>query len=79
MSPFLGSKFSLATEYVSGADDKYEISNYNGDEVVKASFIDNVFDDMVRKVGDLGDVHTEALAADPRLQLVQQGQSLLLH
>ena len=30
-----------------------------------------VLDDFVREVGDLGDVHTEALATHFRLQLVQ--------
>ena len=48
MSPIFGTKFSFGAEYASGADDKYEITNYNKDKVVKASFIDNVFDDMVK-------------------------------
>ena len=48
MGAFAGTKFSLGAEYISGKDDTYEITNYNEDKVVKASFIDNVFDDMVR-------------------------------
>ena len=48
MAQFTGTKFSLGAEYISGKDDTYEIKNYNEDMVVKASFIDNVFDDMVR-------------------------------
>ena len=50
MSPVLGNRasFSLGAELITGAENKYEVADYNGEDVVRAAFIDNVFDHMVR-------------------------------